>query len=364
MKKLSYFLSISALTVFSLVVLFPACEGPVGPDGKDGMNGTNGTNGLNGKDANAFCTRCHNAAMFTSVEAQFATSKHGEGETWAGDGNRQGCARCHSYQGFKETQLTGRDTVEFIPKIPVALQCDACHDFHGTLDSTDFPNYALGHTEPVSKLYDNHASTMDFGNSSNACAYCHQARPQGTDFPIPTTGTKTFKVTSSRWGPHHGPQSHIFNGTDGWEYAGSMAYDKTNHKGVSTCSTCHQAESNGTAVGGHTWRIVSTDGATTNLNGCKTCHGDITTLDYKGRQTEIVGLMATLKGKLVAAKLLNGDTDLAVPYNNAAGTGAEWTTKQAGSFFNYQMILADRSNGVHNYKYVKALVTNSIEALN
>jgi len=358
MKKLSYFLSISALAVFALVVLFPACEGPEGPAGKDGVDG------LNGKDANAFCIKCHNQELFSTTEAQFATSKHGEGETWAGDGNRQSCARCHSYQGFKETQLTGRDTVAVVPTIPVALQCDACHDFHGTLDSTDFPNYALGHTGPVSKLMDRHTTTLDFGNSSNACAYCHQARPQGTDFPIPTTGDKTFKVTSSRWGPHHGPQSHMLNGTDGWEVAGTMAYEQSNHKGVATCATCHMAEGEGTEVGGHTWRIKNEDGSKVNLTSCKKCHTDITTVDYKGRQTEIVGLIAQLRTKLIAAKLLNEATDLAWPYNNASGTGAEWTTKQAGAYFNYKMVEEDRSEGVHNYKYIKALLVNSIAALN
>jgi hypothetical protein len=356
MKKLIYFLSISALAVFALVVLFPACEGPAGPDGK---------NGLDGKDANSFCIKCHNADKFASVEAQFATSKHGEGETWAGDGNRQSCARCHSYQGYVETELTGRDTVAVVPKIPVPLQCDACHDFHGTLDSTDFPNYALGHTEPVSLLYNNHATTMNFEKTtSNACAYCHQARPQGTDFPIPTTGDKTFKVTSSRWGPHHGPQSHMLNGTDGWEYAGPAAYDQSNHKGQASCATCHMAEGEGTENGGHTWRIANEDGSKVNLTACKKCHTGITSTDLNGRQTEIVGLLAQLKAKLVDMKLLNGETDLALPYNKEPGKMSEWSTKEAGAFFNYKMIEEDRSEGVHNYKYIKALLVNSLAALN
>lgn len=351
MKKLSYFLSISALAIFALVVLFPACEGPVGSPGKDG------------KDVNAFCVKCHNAATFASVEAQFATSKHSEGTTWSGDGNRNPCAMCHSYQGFKETKLTGRDSVAVIPAIPVELQCDACHDFHGTLDSVDFPNYALGHTEPVSLIYNGHASTIDFGNSSNACAYCHQARPQGTSFPLPTTGDKTYKITSNRWGPHHGTQAHLFNGTNGWEYAGTAAYEQTNHKGVTTCAMCHMAAGEGTENGGHTWRIKNEDGSKVNLNGCKKCHTDITSTDYKGRQTEILGLIAQLKVKLVALKLLDA-TDLAIPSANALGKGADWSTKEAGAFFNYQLILADRSNGVHNYKYIKALLINSLAALN
>ena len=34
-----------------------------------------------------------------------------------------------------------------------------------------------------------------------------------------------------------------------------------------------------------------------------------------------------------------------------------------GAFFNYKMIEEDRSGGVHNPKYAKALLVNSIEAL-
>ncbi|TSA38574.1 MAG: hypothetical protein D4R64_02690 [Porphyromonadaceae bacterium] len=357
MKKLGYFLSISALAIFSLVVLFPACEGPAGPAGKDGLNGTDG------KDVNAFCVKCHNQATFSSVEAQFATSLHGEGETWAGDGNHNPCAMCHSYQGYKETKLTGRDSVAVVPAIPVALQCDACHDFHGTLDSTDFPNYALGHTEPISLIYNNHASTIDFGNSSNLCAYCHQPRPRGTDFPVPTTGEKEYKVTTIRWGPHYGTQSIVLNGTNGWEYAGSMAYTSTNHKGVATCPSCHMAAGVGTENGGHTWRINNADDTKVNLTGCKKCHADATSTDINGRQTEIEGLLNQLGDRLIALKLLNAVDHLALVYNKEPGKMTPWTAKEAGAFFNYKVIAADRSMGVHNYKYTKALLVNSLEAI-
>jgi len=46
----------------------------------------------------------------------------------------------------------------------------------------------------------------------------------------------------------------------------------------------------------------------------------------------------------------------------SAVTGT-YSSDVAGARFNYQMCLEDRSNGVHNPKYVKALLQNSIEAL-
>jgi hypothetical protein len=359
MKKLFSFLTFSALTVFALVVLFPSCEGPAGPAGKDGVDGKDG---LNGKDANAFCVKCHNAANFAAVEAQFETSLHGEGHTWATEGTRATCAKCHSYQGHKETMLTGRDTMAVTSKFPVALKCDACHGFHETLDSVDFPNYALAHTGPVSLYMVAHKQTIDFGNGSNLCTNCHQGRPQ-PQFPLPLDKDTTYAITSNRWGPHYGTQSHILNGSQGWEYAGSMAYANTNHKSVATCSTCHMAEGEGTENGGHTWRIKNEDGSKVNLNGCKTCHPGATTTDINGKQTEIIGLVAQLRTKLVELKLLNDATDLAWPYNNAAGKGSPWTLKEAGAFFNYKMVEYDKSMGAHNYKYTKALLVNSLDAL-
>ncbi|MFO7615768.1 MAG: hypothetical protein R6V75_00790 [Bacteroidales bacterium] len=356
MKRISYFLTFSALAIFSLVVLFPSCEGPQGPGGLDGKDGI---------DANSFCVKCHNTATYGAVEAQFETSLHGEGHTWTATnyGGRNACSMCHSYQGYMETQLTGRDTMAVVSKFPVALQCDACHGFHETLDSLDFPNYAITHTKPVSLIFDGHQSTIDFGNSSNLCTYCHQPRPDPF-FPLPKTGDNTYAVTNSRWGPHYGTQSSILNGTEGWEYAGSAAYTNTNHKGVVSCSGCHMAEGEGTETGGHTWRIRSEDGSKVNVQGCVSCHPGATTTDINGKQTEISGLIDQLKAKLIEKKLMNPATELAWPYNNASGKGSEWTLKEAGAFFNFKMIYGDHSKGAHNYKYTKALLVNSIEALN
>ena len=359
MKKLFNLMTISALSVFALVVLFPSCEGPAGPAGENGLDGKDG------KDVNAFCATCHNTATFEAVEAQFETALHSEGHTWtaASYGGNNACAKCHSYQGFMETQLTGRDTMAAVSKIPVALQCNACHDFHGTLDSVDFPNYALGHTEPVSLIFGGHKETIDFGNSSNACTYCHQARNDAA-FPLPLTGDTTYAITNARFGPHHGTQSHLLNGSQGWEYAGSMAYTQTNHKSVATCSMCHMAKGADAEVGGHTWRIKNEDGSKVNVTGCVKCHAGATSTDINGKQTEIDGLVAQLQTKLIDMKLLNSATLLAWPWNNASGKGARWTLKEAGAFFNYKLITEDRSRGAHNYKYTKALLVNSLDALN
>jgi hypothetical protein len=47
-------------------------------------------------------------------------------------------------------------------------------------------------------------------------------------------------------------------------------------------------------------------------------------------------------------------------YLNVPGT---YANELAGAFYNYKVIEEDRSHGLHNYKYTKTLLTNSIAAI-
>ena len=358
MKKLGTFLLFSALTVFALVVLFPSCEGPQGPAGVDGVDGTDGTDGV---DANSFCVNCHTLANKTAINAQFATSSHGPMNGSYARGSAVGCAKCHAYQGYMETNLTGRDTTAAGFAIPLYFRCDMCHDFHQSLDESEFPDYALRFNNPVSLMYNNHASTIDLPGTSNLCAYCHQPRPRGTDFPIIPGVEKEYNITSSYWGTHYGVESIMLNGSDGVEFPGSLPYESTNHKAVASCGTCHMAAGHGTETGGHTFRPMSEAGVP-NVTGCLACHPGITNFDVNGVQTHIHELFLELEHKLMEHKLIDA-TFHAIPWNNAAGTGAKWTTEQAGAVFNFLLIEYDASYGVHNHKYAKALLVNTLEVV-
>jgi len=340
---------VSAMAIFALVVLFPSCEGPQGPTGPAGADGTDGTDGV---DANSWCITCHTLANKAAVNAQFAHSSHGPNNGSYARGSAVGCAKCHDYKGYLETKLTGRDTAAATNPIPMYFQCDMCHDFHATLDSTEFPDYALRQVEPVSLMFNNHTSTIDFKSSANLCAYCHQPRPRGTDFPIPVGVEKEYKVTTSHWGPHYGAESLILNASDCYEVPGSMPYEDSGHKNIASCATCHMAEAIGTESGGHTFFP--------NINGCTSCHAGATDFDINGKQTEIHALFTELEHALMEHKLID-ETMHAIPYTAATGIGRPWTSQEAGAVFNFLVVEYDASYGVHNYKYTKALLTNTLE---
>jgi hypothetical protein len=258
----------------------------------------------------------------------------------AGD-SRKACAICHTAQGFQERVETGLDTIAAGLLLPDHIDCEACHDFHQTLDQTnEGPDYALRTKDPVSLIMTNHTTMIDFGNESNLCANCHQPRSAG---PTPDANGNA-KVTSSHYGGHHGPQSTVVAGIGGYEVAGLTAYpeaESTAHFKSATCVVCHMHNQN------HTFEP--------SLDACKECHDDITSFDYKGVQTEVEGLMEQLKEKLVSKGLLT-DAGSAV-----VGT---YPVDQVGALYNFLMIEDERSEGVHNPDYVKALLRNSIEVFN
>lgn len=355
MKKFVSLLTISVFAVFALFVVLPSCEGPEGLQGPAGIDGTDGTDGV---DANSFCIECHTQANKDLIKVQFATTKHAMGPAIS-RGARSGCAKCHSYQGYMETIRTGADTTAY--EIPVATHftCDMCHDFHGTLEETEFPDYALRHNEPVSLMYNGHASTVDLAGSGNVCAYCHQPRPRD-GFPIQVNGADSIAVTSSHWGTHYGTASVILAGQEAFEVPGSLAYENSGHTAIIGCSDCHMAKNaDRTDVGGHTWTMEAEDGYQ-NMVGCVVCHTDATSFDINGVQTEIEGLVHHLDELLMAAKLVD-DTGHAIDYRTEEGLGRKFTSNEAGAVFNLLLVHYEGSHGVHNYKYTKALLTNTIE---
>lgn len=350
MKKTTLFIKGLTIFLFGMMLVF-ACEGPAGADGEQGLAGENGVDGVDGMDganANAFCADCHNLEYRTEIKNAYALSVHAEGANVGYAGGRNACAKCHSHQGFHETLITGRDTTAANIPIPVAFNCETCHGFHATLDSTEFPDYALNQTEPVVMMITQGTETLDLPGSGNLCAYCHQPRHRD-GFPLdPANTSTTHAITTTHWGPHHGPQSVIFMGEYGFEVSGSMSYpDEWKHQ-TKDCAWCHMADAVTADHGGHTF--------TPDVAKCNSCHGDA--VDVAGLQTEIEGLVASLSTKLQSFNLVDAEGHI---IKSADGKGADWTNDEAGVVFNYLIIEEDRSHGMHNYPYVKALLQNSIE---
>lgn len=325
-----------------MLVIAAGCtkEGPAGPAGQDGTDGTDGV------DGNASCIQCHTIEHMTAVEAQYAQSGHAAGNFVGYAGGRKSCAMCHSDEGFRETQHTGADTTAADIPIPTHIQCSTCHDFHQTLDfENDGPDYAMRTNGPVELvMFPDNPTTLDFNNNSNLCVNCHQPRT-----PAPT-GTGDFTITSTHWGPHHGPQGTMLQGIGGAEIGvGYPEPGSSTHTQVG-CIGCHMAEyqeGEDGGVGGHTWHV--------SVAACTQCHEGATSTDINGKQTEIAGLLEDLKDALFTAGVVTEEGEPIV------GT---YPIVQAQAYYNYAGIMDDRSLGVHNPSYIKQLLTNSINAIN
>ena len=214
-------------------------------------------------------------------------------------------------------------------------------------------------------------------------------------------------LPSYRMHVHYGTAGAVYAGKGGIEFTGTQTYSNSIHTTTASCQDCHMAPITGRA-GGHTFVAKG------NFNGCNVsdCHTGLSsssTTYWKTTRDEIKALLNTVAGKINAVgggtPILHSETDAEAnlwvglttgnydgylniydPGSNPSGvwknpgsTGT-WTQAQkdvnnalpafpslinatVGAMINFQMCLRDYSLGVHNYKYTKALLQNSIETL-
>jgi hypothetical protein len=224
-------------------------------------------------------------------------------------------------------------------------------------------------------------------------------------------------IPSYRTHIHYGAQGAIFAGKGGVEFTGSLSYTNSAHTTVAACVDCHSAPVSMRA-GGHTFRVRSDAGALTsssawNFNGCNVtgCHTSgmsASSTLWTSTRTENQTLLNALATKLNAvgagtnilhsepdgtlnlwAGLTTGNFDgylnIYDPSSNPAGvwknpssgsfTTAQKATNNAlptfpslqagvlGAMINFQLCLREYSLGIHNTKYSRALLQNSIETM-
>jgi len=318
---------------------------------KEGPQGPPGTNGT---DANATCGQCHNFSDSVVAKIfQYDGSKHASGST-AFEATRADCAPCHASQGFEEAILNDKDTVAAGINDPTAINCRTCHQIHATYTNAD---WALKINTPFqTRINGLVGGTMDLsaaGGSANLCARCHQARIASPWITDPN-GTDSLNVTSTRWGPHHGPESEILAG-NGCFVIGSAVYENSPHASLVACITCHGAvPAQGNLTGGHTLQMFN-DETGDNIAACVQagCHPSATDFDIDGAQTTIAGLLETNKVQLATAGILDTNTML-------LKKKGKYLQADLAVYWNYQMCEADRSLGVHNYRYMKTVLQAGI----
>lgn len=305
-----------------------------------------GADGVDGVDGTASCIACHSNENRFPILSAYSISGHALGDTYL-RGTSGSCAPCHSNEGFVDLMLLGAANEDGYEN-PTRITCGTCHDDHDTFDfETDGQDYALRSIDPVPLLTDPNY-IIDLGGTANLCINCHQPRrSEPTD-----DGNGTFEITSTHWGPHHGPQGTVFEGVGGAHIPGSLSYPQiasSAHRTGASCVVCHMGATTDETDGSHSnWPTE---------NACVTCHTN-------GPPSEVAGLEADLTRleSLLGAVVSQDGTVIGIIHDGHPQLGT-YTIVEAQAAWNWLVATEDRSNGVHNPEYVKALVRNSVEAL-
>ena len=308
-----------ALTVVVMLVAVQACDRTI--------------TSVETSDKPLSCGDCHDSSnILTGKQTQWAESGHAIGTSY-GRGTSAGCAGCHSGNAFAEYVAgMGLDPDELSSgdPDPTRQDCRACHMIHKTYTMGDF---ALNTVKPVA-FYAVAGATFD-GGDGNLCVNCHQPR---RDAPVAVDGV--IKGISEHWGPHHGPQSAMLLGVAG----AGVAKIVSPHYGAvdNTCVGCHMGEG-----ANHTFEPDE--------DICAKCHPSAEDFDYKGIQTDVEALVEELGDLLLAAGLINENSEDGHP------TVEEAPEDQGIALWNWLYVAhEDKSMGVHNPEYAKALLEEGI----
>ncbi|MDM9632096.1 hypothetical protein [Robiginitalea aurantiaca] len=361
------------LMILASAFLFVNCtsDPQPGPPGQDGIDGIDGIDGTDGADGTASCVSCHANSTREPIFEAFALSAHGAGGTFA-RGNRASCAQCHGSEGFIDYVTMGAiDTTGLTPEgiapkynPAMAVNCNTCHSSHRTFDfENDGPDYALRNPDP-SDLVLAPGITIDFGDASNNCITCHQPR---NSYEIPTTNTSgVYVVTSTRFGPHHSPQSTMLEGILGAEISGSTGYParaSATHRTGSSCVQCHMGDATAADEGGHSWNPTEAACVQCHPNGApegiENFEADMSTLLALLTQVEGEGYDEDEDGNIIP----NGEPVIGILQENGRSRQGIFPTAAAQAAWNYKTLEEDQSKGTHNPNYSKALLKNSLEAL-
>jgi len=339
------------------------CESCHGP-GSDHMGNKAKISGPH-FDANS-CRQCHDSGSgYQQKFYQYDHSGHVESDL-ASEGHVRdtaSCHKCHITEGFVSITVDGQSAIpsEITTRNPVS--CVACHDPH-----SEENEHQLRTTATVTLPN----GTVFSGGLGNVCANCHNSRVSN---PLTT-------INTSYRGAHHGPQADILLGKSAYDWGMPYPVGASVHASVTTetCVTCHMAPAPRGAyaplVGDHTFRITSEDGKSSNtVRACGQCHKGLTTTDRvlpagsrpdydgdglrSGIQYEVGRLLLNVRNRIV---LRIPGTSWNAEENKIDISQQDWsklTFNQKAVLYNFNLCSEEKSRGIHNTKYVVAVLQRS-----
>lgn len=363
---------------------------------------------------NAGCAPCHAQEGFkyvvaNNVKADFILGSNGKYTNGyaATAGTAYGkllCATCHSsiHKTYASSDLPALTTTA-----PVALTMWGGKKTVNLAADNGVSNLCVKCHQPRPQ------TNLQTGNSQDYDAIAANPKVMAWDAENPTATTNIIRP-SYRMHLHYGTVGTAYAGIGGVQFAGTLPYTSSAHTSVASCTDCHMGSGVVGAAGGHTFKAKG-NLTTCNTAGCHLSPIDATNTTYwLNPRKETKDLLEALAAKLVVngVEILNqsddqeanlwyaltakhydgylnvydptlnpggvGSANETGPFQNPA-PGSTWTQAQKdtnkalpklsltnaqyGAILNFQFCLREYSLGIHNFKYTKALLTNSIAVL-
>lgn len=311
------------------------------------------------------CASCHDAARASAQFHSFRRSGH-TNAVWSNSfRNRDGsnslddCVRCHdgrAYVNFTKGEGTETSAEVYGPDVHVTVTCEACHEPHA------------GGLRKASASTDTLAGGFAYDPSifgaAETCTDCHKFRRDGENEVM-------FTAIYSRFGPHYAGATDVMLGKGGYHFDTEMPTSMAHLHQGNACVDCHMSSADGdfrNLLGDHSWKMRYTDdgGQTRDLvESCQSCHPGINSFaDIKGADYNNSGVaepfMDEVQGLLtILAESLPPVGEPTISWQEIDNDDLE----MKGAYWNYRYVYGDQSLGIHNPKYVVALLQRSIERI-
>ena len=342
------------------------CESCHGPGADHNTSGDYGDITKISKSLDAgVCNQCHDSPTHHNIGSNFNASAHATLPNSSAEASNNGCWPCHNGSAFVvdswrhnwSAKPSQGDTLAVDPTFK-SISCASCHDPHSTVNPNQLRYVG------VDSLYNGYKITT--GGKGQLCMNCHRARSSVAK----SVTTKAPKYGwAGRFAGHHGVQADLLFGQNGYNY-GTVTGSPSIHLSVTTdaCVSCHMQNRNGQPNHGFS---MDSAGVKDFVGICNQCHSEVTTSfeqkmasqDYDGNGiiepfiTEFNGLLAQLKAKLPqdsTGAVISLAKDSMKIYNRPDLVQGIW---------NYNLLVEDRSYGIHNPFYAMALLQASVGSI-
>ena len=282
------------------------------------------------------CAVCHGEPPRHGRFQQWQLSGHSNYELAGEEGTDPTCGKCHSAQGFvawsEGSFNTAALNVTWTKDDVHPQTCQTCHDPHaeGTT-SSDANTNATVRVSGKTPLLMAGFTANDVGRGA-ICMTCHNGRRDLRD-------DAHFTVSDSTRAPHEGPQADILMGQN--LYLTKVGTPGFHAKVEDTCVTCHMEKTAAPAG-------ISMTGVGTNHTFyadpsiCSKCHSNITAASVQG---PIVSKMDTLKGEIQNA--IKSAMQTQIRLGNAIDLGGQKTVKSASDVAAVEFISSHGRQGVN-----------------